>query len=156
MITISRILQIAVVLVSIATVVFAQTDWNGHYAFHEDGGKNASGIAVLISHELSVFDDGEGGLAASLESNGFQTSSNLVCSAKVVGPKLMIYFQTYGEDNMFEPYTAGDLLLTLERKTEKGKSVLLTHWGKFTASIPRNEKSGKVYFTKETNVKTSR
>ena len=44
------------------------------------------------------------------------------------------------------------VLLTLERKTEKGKTVLLTHWGKFTPVIPRNEKSGKVYFER-TNVK---
>ena len=151
-----RLVQIAVVLFSIATAVSAQPDWKGDYEFDENGGKNASGIAVVISHELSVFDDGEGGVAARLESNGFQTSSNLVCSAKVVGPKLMIYFQSYGEDDMFEPYKAGDLLLTLERKTDKGKSVVLTHWGKFTASIPRNEKSGKVYFTKEPNVTTSR
>lgn len=143
-----RILQIAVVLFSIATAISAQSDWIGKYAFDENGGKNASGIAVLISHELSIFDDGEGGLAARLESNGFQTSVDLVCTAKVDGTRLLIYFQTYGEDNMFEPYKAGDLLLTLERKTEKGKAVILTHWGKFTASIPKNEKSGKVYFEK--------
>ena len=101
---------------------------------------------MFISHELNVFDDGAGGLAARLESNGYQTSSNLLGSAKVVGSKLTIHFQTYGEDNMFEPYKAGDLLLTLEQKTEKGRTVILTHWGKFTASMPRNEKSGKVYF----------
>jgi hypothetical protein len=69
-----------------------------------------------------------------------------MCSAKVVGTKLEIYFREYGEDNMFEPYKAGDLLLTLEKKTAKGREVILTHWGKFTASVPRNEKSGKVYF----------
>lgn len=138
-----RILQIVVVLISTATAISAQSNWNGNYTFDENGGKNASGIAILISHELSVFDDGDGALAARLESNGFQTSEDLVCSAKVVGSKLFIYFQSYGENNMFEPYKVGDLLFTLERKTEK---LILTHWGKYTASIPRNEKSGKVYF----------
>src|SRR5688572_20994513 len=102
--TISRSFRIAVVLFSISVAASAQADWKGLYTFDEDGGKNAGGTAVLISHELNVFDDGAGGLAASLESNGYQTSSNLLCSTKVVGPKLMIYFQTYGEDNMFEPY----------------------------------------------------
>jgi hypothetical protein len=33
----------------------------------------------------------------------------------------MIYFQSYGEDNMFEPYNPGDLLFTLERKAGKAK-----------------------------------
>ena len=140
-----RIFQIAVVLFSIATAVSAQSDWIGKYTFDENGGKNAGGTAILISHELSVFDDGEGGLAARLESNGFQTSVDVVCMAKVVGTKLQIYFQSYGEDNMFEPYKAGDLLFTLERRSDK---IILTHWGKFTASIPKNEKSGKVYFEK--------
>lgn len=144
--TISRTLHISVLLVSIAIAASAQTDWKGSYTFEEDGGKNAGGTAVFISHELNVFDDGEVGLAASLESNGYQTSSNLICIAKAVGTRLEIYFREYGEDNMFEPYKAGDLLLTLEKKTEKGKEIILTHWSKFTASIPKNERSGKVYF----------
>ncbi|MEP6704288.1 MAG: DUF5991 domain-containing protein, partial [Acidobacteriota bacterium] len=75
----------------------------------------------------------------------------LVCSTKLEGAKLLIYFQSYGEDNMFEPYKEGDLLLTLERKPEKGKNVVLTNWGKFTPAIPRNAKSGKVYFEKVTS-----
>lgn len=143
----ARLLQMAAVSSLVSIAVSAQADWKGSYYFGEDGGKNAGGIAVMISHELGIF-DGDEGLAATLESNGFQTSSELICTAKVEGTKLLIYFQGYGENNMFEPYKQGDLLLTLERKTEKGKAVLLTHWGKFTPAIPRNEKSGKVYFEK--------
>jgi hypothetical protein len=55
---------------------------------------------------------------------------------------------------MFEPYKPGDLLLTLERKEEKGKSTVLTYWGKFAPAIPGNQKSGKVYF--ERSVETKR
>ena len=123
----------------------AQGDWIGSYLFEEDGGKNAGGSAVFITHELNVFDGGDG-LAATLESNGYQTSTNLICMARTAGAKLMVYFQSYGEDNMFEPYAAGDLLFTLERKVEKGKTITLTHWGKFTPAIPKNAKTGKVYF----------
>ena len=129
--------------------VSGQTEWIGSYSFGEDGGKNAGGTVIFISHELEVFDGGEG-VAARLRSNGYQTSADLICSTKAVGPKLMIYFQSYGEDNMFEPHNPGDLLLTLERKTEKGKVVVLTHWGKFTPAIPKNARSGKVYFEKST------
>ncbi|MEO8042014.1 MAG: DUF5991 domain-containing protein [Acidobacteriota bacterium] len=125
----------------------AQTDWKGSYGFDENGGKNAGGSVIFISHELRIFDGGDG-LAATLQSNGYQTSTDLVCSVKTKGSKLMIYFDDYGENNMFEPYNPGDLLLTLERKTEKGKAVILTYWGKFTPAIPKNEKTGKVYFEK--------
>jgi hypothetical protein len=141
----ARLLRAFVISALVPIVVTAQADWKGAYAFYEDGGKNAGGVAILISHQLDVF-DGADGLAASIESNGYQTSSELVCTAKIEGQKLLIYFQSYGENNMFEPYKQGDLLLTLERKAEKGKTVLITHWGKFTPSIPKNEKSGKVYF----------
>ena|SRR5215203_1434184 len=140
-----KFLLIAISLLVLSFHANAQNDWKGTYSFDENGGKNAGGAAIFISHELSVF-DGDEGFAARLQSNGYQTSSDLVCTTKIVGSKLLIYFQSYGEDNMFEPYTPGDLLLTLERKTLKGKPIVWTHWGKFTPAIPKNAKSGKVYF----------
>ena len=140
-----KFLLIAISLLVLSLHANAQNDWKGTYSFDENGGKNAGGTVIFISHELSVF-DGDDGFAARLQSNGYQTSADLICSAKVDGAKLMIYFQSYGEDNMFEPYKPGDLLLTFERKTEKGKPIILTHWGKFTPASPKNAKSGKVYF----------
>lgn len=142
---ITRIVQIAALSLVVSGFAAAQSGWTGSYEFHENGGKNAGGSVILISHELNIIDSGDG-LTATIQSNGYQTSSDLVCTAKVEGGKLHIYFQNYGEDNMFEPYKQGDLLLTLERKSEKGKRVILTHWGKFTPSVPKNEKTGKVYF----------
>jgi hypothetical protein len=145
------------VLIAIGLLIFsmhanAQNDWIGLYNFDENGGKNAGGTTIFISHELNIFDGGDG-LAATLQSNGYQTSSDLICMAKIAGSKLLIYFESYGENNMFEPYNPGDLLLTLERKTEKGKPVILTYWGKFTPAIPKNEKTGKVYFEKSLDKK---
>ena len=64
------------------------------------------------------------------------------------GNKLLIYFSNYGENNLFETYEQGDLLLTLESKTVKGKTEILTFWGKFQPVVPKNEKTGKVYFQK--------
>ena len=136
---------LAVSMLSVAT--YAQTDWKGSYDFLEDGGKNSGGTRILIEHELKIF-DGDNEIAATLESNGYQTSADLICTAKVAGTKLMLYFQSYGENNMFEKYEPGDLLLTLERKTVKGKPAILTYWGKFTPAIEKNEKPGKVYFEK--------
>lgn len=137
----------AVTLTMLSVAVNAQTDWKGSYYFSEDGGKNAGGPSIFVEHELKIF-DGDNEIAATLQSNGYQTSSDLVCTAKAEGSKLMIYFQSYGEDNMFEKYKPGDLLLTFERKSEKGKAVILTYWGKFTPAIEKNGKPGKVYFEK--------
>jgi hypothetical protein len=150
-----RILPIAVVVFSVSAIALGQEDWVGLYTFDEDGGKNAGGSAIFISHELNIFADA-GKLVATLQSNGYQTSTDLICSAKAEGPKLMLYFQSYGENNMFEPYKPGDHLLTLERKTEKGKNVVVTQWVKFTPAIPNYQKPGKVYFSKVTNADTSR
>jgi Family of unknown function (DUF5991) len=138
---VARILEIAAVLCALATFATAQADWKGSYTFTENLGKNAGGVTMMVTHQIDIVEGGDG-LAASVTSNGYQTSVDLMCSVKIVGTKLMIYFENYGEDNMFEPYTQGDLLLTLERK---GKT-LLTHWGKFTATFDKNQRSGKVYF----------
>jgi hypothetical protein len=85
---------------------------------------------------------------ATLQSNGYQTSKDLICTAKASGDKLSVYFESYGENNVFETYEPGDLLFTLERKTVKNKTEILTFWNKFLPVVPKNEKSGKVYFVK--------
>lgn len=147
-----RILQIALVICAVASFAVAQSEWKGSYSFTENGGKNAGGSVILISHQIDIVDAGDG-LAAQVTSNGYQTSVDLMCSVKVQGNKLMIYLESYGEDNMFEPYQPGDLLLTLEKTKLKGKPALLTHWGKFEASIPKNQKTGQVYFEKSVDIK---
>lgn len=125
----------------------AQSDWVGTYMFEEDGGKNAGGTAIFIVHELTVMETDDG-LRATLQSNGYQTSKDLNCTARVKGNKLEIVFDSYGENNVFETYSPGDLLLTLEKRAAKGKTELLTWWGKFTPIIPEKPKTGKVFFTK--------
>jgi Family of unknown function (DUF5991) len=87
-------------------------------------------------------------LIAMIQSNGYQTSRDLVATAKIEGSKLLVYFNSYGENNVFETYKKGDLLFTLEQKTVKGELNILTYWDKFQPVVPKNEKSGKVYFQK--------
>ena len=127
----------------------AQKEWLGSYSFDEDGGKNADDVAIFISHQIDV-NESDDGLIVSIQSNGYQTSKDLICTAKAQGAKLLIYFDSYGENNIFEPYEKGDLLLTLEQKSVKGKTEILTFWGKFQPIVPKNEKTGKVYFRKST------
>jgi hypothetical protein len=125
----------------------AQTDWVGTYEFDEDGGENAGGTVIFINHQLEIKETDDG-LMAFIQSNGYQTSKDLICSVKADKNKLLIYFESYGENNVFESYETGDLLLTLEKQTVKGKTQVLTYWNKFQPIVPANEKSGKVYFKK--------
>lgn len=144
-------LAIAVIL---ASASFAQKEWAGTYSFDEDGGKNAGGTVIFIVHELVVMETDDG-LRATLQSNGYQTSRDLICTARVKGNKLEIYFESYGENNVFETYSTGDLLLTLEKRAAKGKSELLTWWGKFEPIVPEKPKTGKVFFTMSTRIDTN-
>jgi hypothetical protein len=130
----------------------AQSSWTGFYEFEEDGGRAADDTAIFIVHQLEIRETGNR-LAAFLSSSGYRTSRDLICTARATGDKLFIYFENYGENNVLEPYQTGDLLLTLERKTEKDKTEILTFWGKFLPVVPKNEKSGKVYLKKTENTK---
>ena len=132
---------------------FAQTEWAGTYSFDEDGGKNAGGTPIYIVHELVLMETDDG-LRGTLKSNGYQTSKDLNITTTVKGNKLKIYFDSYGEDNVFETYSPGDLLLTLEKRTAKGKTELLTWWGKFTPVIPEKPKTGKVFFVRAQKTQT--
>ena len=135
-----------------ASASLAQSEWVGTYTFDEDGGRTAGGTAIFISHELVVMETDDG-LRATLQSNGYQTSKDLICTAKVKANKLEIYFESYGEDNVFESYARGDLLLTLEKKP--GRAELLTWWGKFTPIVPEKPKTGKVFFVKSAKIVTN-
>lgn len=147
MLKIAKTFSALVFLFFFCSLAHAQTSWLGSYEFDEDGGRNAGGTAIFITHRLEI-KQAEDALLATIRSNGYQTSIDLNCTAKISGDKVEIYFDSYGEDNMFENYEQGDLLLTLEKKTLKGKSELLTFWNKFQPVIEKNGKSGKVYFKK--------
>jgi hypothetical protein len=148
-----RAVLLLVFALACASVAFGQAEWAGTYSFDEDGGKNAGGTAIFIAHELVLLETDDG-LRGTLKSNGYQTSKDLNIITKVKGNKLEVYFDGYGEDNVFETYTAGDLLLTLEKRTAKGKTELLTWWGKFTPIIPEKPKTGKVFFVKSNSIET--
>lgn len=140
---------VSLVLISIFSLAAnAQSSvWVGTYEFNEDGGKTTGGTEIFISHQIEIRETGDS-LIATLQSNGYQTSKDLIATAKTEGNKLMIYFESYGENNVFETFEPGDLLLTLERMTVKNKTEILTHWNKFLPVVTKNEKSGRVYFKK--------
>lgn len=147
----SKIIGSTVLIFIFGVFINAQTSWVGKYEFDENGGKTAGGTVIFITHELFI-EQTDNGLLATINSNGYQTSSELIGTAKVEGDKLLIYFDSYGENNMFENYAQGDLLLTLEKKTVKSKTDVLTFWNKFQPIIDKNQKTGKVYFKKSSDM----
>ena len=96
-----NILACILVIASFAVFAQAQKEWLGNYSFDEDGGKTAGGTAIFVSHEINIVESDDG-LIATIQSNGFQTSKDLICTTKIEGGKLLIYFDSYGENNLFE------------------------------------------------------
>ncbi|HVE57186.1 MAG TPA: DUF5991 domain-containing protein [Pyrinomonadaceae bacterium] len=143
----SKIFIFSVFILLLSLTATAQKEWLGTYVFEEDGGKTAGGTAIFIEHRIDI-NESDDGLLAAIESDGYQTARELVGTTRIEGGKLLIFFNSYGENNILEPYKKGDLLLTLERRTEQGKTEILTYWGKFQPVVPKNEKTGKVYFQK--------
>lgn len=148
-----NLLAVSLALLLIPIGAMAQS-WAGTYLFNEDGGKSLGGTHIIVSHELTVLEADEG-YYVTLKSNGYQTSRDLICNAKAEGNKLFIYFVSYGEENIFEMFKSGDLLLTLERKSAPAGQQVLTFWGKFLPVIPKNEKNGRVYFVRADEIKTN-
>ena len=116
----------------------------GKYEFYENGGKTAGGTAVFVGHSLELGSDG----TATLTADGYQTARDLICTFKMNASKTMVYFQKYNADgvNSFEPYKEGELLLTLENRTVKGKKVVWTVFGKYQPTVKVAPKAGGIYF----------
>ena len=62
-----QLVRVFIVIAALSIGSAAQNDWIGSYSFDEDGGKTAGGTAIFISHQLDVYEGGDG-LAATIES----------------------------------------------------------------------------------------
>jgi hypothetical protein len=101
---------------------------------------------MFIEHTIKVYRRGEG-LIADVDAAGFQVSISLRCAAKTEGDRLNLYFESYREDNITEPYRRGQLLLSLRRSTYRGKARILTYWAAYRPAF-QTAGSGRVYFRK--------
>jgi hypothetical protein len=120
--------------------------WVGTYTFQEGGGRTAGDTGMFVEHTIKVYRRGEE-LVADLDAAGFQVSVSLRCAAKAEGDRLNLYFESYREDNVTEPYRRGQLLLSLERSTYRGKTRILTYWAAYRPAF-QTARSGRVYFRK--------
>jgi hypothetical protein len=129
-----------------AAPVKAESSWEGSYTFQEGGGWSAGGTGMFVEHTIRVYWRREE-LIADVDAAGFQVSISLRCVARAEGDRLNLYFESYREDNITEPYRMGQLLLSLARSTFRGKARILTYWGAYRPAF-QTARSGRVYFRK--------
>lgn len=122
--------------------------WEGTYTFQEGGGRTAGDTGMFVEHTVRVYRRDEK-LIADVDAAGFQVSVSLRCVAKAEGRRLNLYFESYREDNITEPYRRGQLLLSLGRSTSRGRTRILTYWAAYRPAF-QTAKSGQVYFRKTT------
>jgi Family of unknown function (DUF5991) len=140
-----KLLFLLMLSVAFVFTANAQGNFVGKYEFFEDGGKNAGGTAIFVGQDLTINADGSGKLTAA----GYQTSKEIFFNTKVVGSKLQVLFEKYGEDHSGPTnLEAGSLLLTLEYKTVKKKKVLWTTFAGYTPAVFNAKKGGGIYYKK--------
>ena len=121
-------------------------DWQGRYSYTEDGGKNAGGAAVIVTHEIAVTRDGTQ-YKAEIVANGYQTQTHMFAQGMATGNKLQLRFERDGAEQMFKDrYKPGALLLELERGSG---TRILTHWGAYTPATRERFRNPGVYFKRD-------
>jgi hypothetical protein len=121
-------------------------EWQGRYSYTEDGGRNAGGAAIIVTHEIAVTRDGTQ-YKAEITANGYQTQTHVFAQGTATGSKLQLRFEREGADQMFKGrYKPGALLLELERN---GAKRILTHWGAYTPATRERFRNPGVYFKRD-------
>ncbi len=109
--------------------------WIGEYGFSEFAPPDQN-----MFYSLSIYKK-DRSYYADLSIDGFQTTERLRAKVAGDGDIIQLIFMEYLPDNLYEPYSEGDILLSLERKD----SQIYTQWGKIEPMLEEN-KSGKVCF----------
>jgi len=94
------------------------SDWVGEYGFYEFFQPN-----INMVYTITVYKEDEA-YFANIVIDGFQTMERV--KAKVVGDQesVAFMFDSYLPDNLYKPYSAGDVLLSFERKDD----AIYTEW----------------------------
>lgn len=121
--------------------------WNGRYVWEEGVGRHGGpdprdSVAAFITYTLSI-GPGNGPTRCTLNGQGFQTNKRIRCTLTPQGKSIIVKFQGYGADNMFDDgYRGGQPLFTLTR-TPRG---LVTTLQGLKASSNLTPRSGKLFY----------
>ena len=109
-----------------AMPVLAAGPWDGTYIYEQGLGKNPGGIALFVTHTLTI-----NGSECRIDAEGYQTDEHIRCKATANGDKLDVTFVSFkdgGMNNQFgkKIYTANQPLFTL---TKQGNAIATTWQG---------------------------
>ena len=121
----SVLLSLALSPLALASAV-AAGPWDGAYVYEQGLGKNAGGIALFVTHTLTI-----NGSECHLDAEGYQTDEHIRCKAVANGDKLDVTFVSFkdgGMNNQFgkKIYTANQPLFTLAKQ---GNAIATTWQG---------------------------
>jgi hypothetical protein len=109
-----------------AALALAAGPWDGTYVYEQGLGKNPGGIALFVTHTLTI-----NGTDCRIDAEGVQTDEHIRCKATANGDKLDVAFVSFkdgGMNNQFgkKIYTANQPLFTL---TRQGNAIATTWQG---------------------------
>jgi len=115
--------------------------WVGDYHFEELlGVGEEDDNEASINYHITIANEA-GGYSAVITMDGFQTQQNLTAVVQGDPNWIMLIFTAYVGDNLWEPYTAGEVLLTLSREGDD----LVTIWGAIMPQLEQNQSPGQYF-----------
>jgi len=110
----------------VAAPAIAAGPWDGTYVYEQGLGRNPGGIALFVTHKLTV-----SGGDCRIDAQGVQTDEHIRCKATANGDKLNIAFVSFkdgGMTNQFgkKDYTVDQPLFSL---TRQGNAIATTWQG---------------------------
>jgi hypothetical protein len=132
--------------------------WEGRYTFVENGGSTAGGTPIVVEHKIRIYRAADH-LLADIDANGFQRAVALTCDTSILGNRINLYYKNRREgdtssqtidsqDKVKDMYSAGQLLLTLEKRVMPKTTKILTYWRAYQP-VEIQQRNGKVYFRKD-------
>ena len=109
--------------------------WVGTYTFEEYGPEDSG---IMLCYEVVIYRENNK-YFADISIDGYQTMTRIKATVTGKQKKINIYFKEYLPDNLYDFYSAGDLLLSFEIKGSK----LITHWEKIMPSFTEKSSSGE-------------
>ncbi|WP_421997052.1 DUF5991 domain-containing protein [Reyranella sp.] len=105
---------------------FAAGPWDGTYVYEQGLGRNPGGIALFVTHTLTV-----DGATCRVDAEGVQTNEHIVCKATPSGDKLEVTFVSFKNGSMLDQfgnkkYAPGQKLFSLARQ---GNGIATTWQG---------------------------
>lgn len=122
-----RSVLLSVVLAPLALAsALAAGPWDGTYVYEQGLGKNPGGIALFVTHTLTI-----NGSQCRLTAEGYQTDEHIRCKATADGDKVEVAFVSFRDGAMLNrfgirQYTANQPLFTL---TRRGDAIATTWQG---------------------------